>query len=62
MTSVSLLAVTAVHELSLGFAWRVLQAVIPALLMNVFIVGLNQLTDVDIDKARALGAISIVNA
>lgn len=29
-----------------------LQAVIPALLMNVYIVGLNQVYDIDIDKVR----------
>lgn len=28
----------------------ILQAVIPALLMNVYIVGLNQIFDIDIDK------------
>jgi len=53
VSSVSLLAVAAADELTVNFVWGVMQAVVPALLMNVFIVGLNQLTDVDIDKARA---------
>ena len=38
--------------------WRslrgLLQALIPALLMNIHIVGLNQIFDVEIDKARPL--------
>lgn len=33
-------------------AWGVLTALVPALLMNVCIVGINQIFDVAIDKAR----------
>lgn len=34
-------------------AWGMLTALVPALLMNVCIVGINQIFDVAIDKARA---------
>ena len=33
-------------------AWGMLTALVPALLMNVCIVGINQIFDVAIDKAR----------
>jgi homogentisate phytyltransferase / homogentisate geranylgeranyltransferase len=62
VSSVSLLAVAAADELTVNFVWGVMQAVVPALLMNVFIVGLNQLTDVDIDKARAQHATDVRHA
>ena len=39
-------------DLTVRALWGVLQAVAPALLMNLCIVGYNQLCDVDIDKAR----------
>ena len=52
ISAVSLLAVGAAHEFSLSFVWGILQAVVPGLLMNIFCVGVNQLSDVDVDKAR----------
>jgi 4-hydroxybenzoate polyprenyltransferase len=42
-----------VEDLTARAAVGVLQAVGPALLMNLCIVGYNQLCDIDIDKARA---------
>lgn len=36
-----------------------MQAVIPALLMNVYIVGLNQVYDIEIDKVSVRGQIQI---
>ncbi|KAL5974022.1 hypoxanthine-guanine phosphoribosyltransferase [Asimina triloba] len=48
--SVSLLAVERVSDLSPLFFAGVLEALVPALFMNLYIVGLNQLYDVDIDK------------
>jgi 4-hydroxybenzoate polyprenyltransferase len=45
--------VQSVDDLTVRALWGVLQAVAPALLMNLCIVGYNQLCDVDIDKARA---------
>ncbi|XP_054805995.1 homogentisate phytyltransferase 1, chloroplastic isoform X2 [Prosopis cineraria] len=48
--SVSLLAVEKLSDLSPLFFTGVLQAVVAALFMNIYIVGLNQLSDVEIDK------------
>ncbi|XP_028788847.1 homogentisate phytyltransferase 1, chloroplastic [Neltuma alba] len=48
--SVSLLAVEKVSDLSPLFFTGVLQAVVAALFMNIYIVGLNQLSDIEIDK------------
>ncbi|XP_061361734.1 homogentisate phytyltransferase 1, chloroplastic [Gastrolobium bilobum] len=48
--SVSLLAVEKISDLSPLFFTGVLQAVVAALFMNIYIVGLNQLSDVEIDK------------
>jgi len=49
--SISLLAVDPTLEASmLNVAWCIGQALVPALLMNICIVGLNQIYDVEIDK------------
>ncbi|KAI4335403.1 hypothetical protein L6164_014048 [Bauhinia variegata] len=48
--SVSLLAVEKLSDLSPLFLIGVLEAVVAALFMNIYIVGLNQLSDVEIDK------------
>ena len=45
-------------DLTVRALWGVLQAVAPALLMNLCIVGYNQLCDVDIDKARSPAAVA----
>ncbi|XP_031376381.1 homogentisate phytyltransferase 1, chloroplastic-like isoform X2 [Punica granatum] len=50
--SVSLLAVEKMSNLNPLFFTKLLQAVIAALLMNTYVVGLNQLTDIDIDKVN----------
>ncbi|XP_058754745.1 homogentisate phytyltransferase 1, chloroplastic-like [Vicia villosa] len=48
--SVSLLAVEKVSDISPLFFTGVWEAVVAALFMNIYIVGLNQLSDVEIDK------------
>ncbi|XP_027329479.1 homogentisate phytyltransferase 1, chloroplastic-like isoform X2 [Abrus precatorius] len=48
--SVSLLAVEKLSDISLPFFTGLLEAVVAALFMNIYIVGLNQLSDVEIDK------------
>ncbi|XP_027360401.1 probable homogentisate phytyltransferase 1, chloroplastic isoform X2 [Abrus precatorius] len=48
--SVSLLAVEKLTDISPAFFIGVLEAVTAALFMNIYIVGLNQLSDVEIDK------------
>ncbi|CAA0833184.1 Homogentisate phytyltransferase 1- chloroplastic [Striga hermonthica] len=50
--SVSLLAVEKLSDFSPLFFTRVLEAIVAALLMNVYIVGVNQLTDIEIDKVN----------
>ncbi|KAJ6914152.1 hypothetical protein NC651_016420 [Populus alba x Populus x berolinensis] len=50
--SVSLLAVEKLPDISPLFFTGVLEAVAAALMMNVYIVGLNQLTDMEIDKVN----------
>ncbi|XP_048447908.1 homogentisate phytyltransferase 1, chloroplastic-like isoform X2 [Pyrus x bretschneideri] len=50
--SVSLLAVKNLSDLSPLFFTGVLEAVVAALFMNIYIVGLNQLSDIDIDKVN----------
>nr|WKR37734.1 vitamin E 2-1 [Plukenetia volubilis] len=50
--SVSLLAVQKLSDLSPLFLTGVLEAVVAALMMNIYIVGLNQLTDIEIDKVN----------
>ncbi|ESW26738.1 hypothetical protein PHAVU_003G143900 [Phaseolus vulgaris] len=50
IVSVSLLAVEKISDISPLFFTGVLEAVVAALFMNIYIVGLNQLSDVEIDK------------
>ena len=50
------MALSSPADLSVTTALGVLQAIIPALLMNICIVGFNQLCDVEIDKVRAHAA------
>ncbi|XP_030461840.1 homogentisate phytyltransferase 1, chloroplastic [Syzygium oleosum] len=50
--SVSLLAVQKLSDISPLFFTGVLEAVIAALFMNIYIVGLNQISDIDIDKVN----------
>ncbi|KAG0459656.1 hypothetical protein HPP92_022784 [Vanilla planifolia] len=50
--SVSLLAVENLADISLPFFTGMFQALISALFMNIYIVGLNQLSDIEIDKVN----------
>ncbi|XP_022153308.1 homogentisate phytyltransferase 1, chloroplastic isoform X2 [Momordica charantia] len=50
IVSVSLLAVEKLSDLSPLFLTGVLEAIVAALFMNIYIVGLNQLYDIEIDK------------
>lgn len=50
IVSVSLLAVEKLSDLSPLFLTGVLEAIVAALFMNIYIVGLNQLFDIEIDK------------
>ncbi|KAG6740744.1 hypothetical protein POTOM_056212 [Populus tomentosa] len=50
--SVSLLAIEKLSDISPLFFTGVLEAVAAALMMNIYIVGLNQLTDIEIDKVN----------
>ncbi|KAF5461740.1 hypothetical protein F2P56_017814 [Juglans regia] len=50
--SVSLLAVERLSDISPLFFNGVVEALVAALLMNIYIVGLNQLSDIDIDKVN----------
>eukprot|EP00250_Pteridium_aquilinum_P017092 c2344_g1_i1 orf=446-1657(-) len=50
--SISLLAVQSFQDFSSRFAVGLAQAMIPALFMNVYIVGLNQIFDIEIDKVN----------
>ncbi|XP_016201366.1 homogentisate phytyltransferase 1, chloroplastic isoform X4 [Arachis ipaensis] len=50
IVSVSLLAVQKSSDISPLFFTGVLEAVVAALFMNIYIVGLNQLSDIEIDK------------
>lgn len=50
--SISLLAVQGFQDLSFRFSVGLLQALIPALFMNFYIVGLNQIFDIEIDKVN----------
>ncbi|MCL7048334.1 hypothetical protein MKW94_007226 [Papaver nudicaule] len=65
--SVSLLPIETAADLSLNFVVGVVKALIPALLMNIYVVGLNQLFDVEIDKINkpdlpiAAGDLSMAN-
>lgn len=50
--SVSLLAVERLSDFTPLFFTGVLEAIVAALLMNIYIVGLNQLSDIEIDKVN----------
>ncbi|KAA8522747.1 hypothetical protein F0562_009091 [Nyssa sinensis] len=50
--SVSFLAVEKLSDISPLFFTGVLEAIVAALLMNIYIVGLNQLSDIEIDKVN----------
>ncbi|URD76593.1 UbiA prenyltransferase family, partial [Musa troglodytarum] len=50
--SVSLLAVESLTDISPSFLTGLLEAVIAALFMNIYIVGLNQVYDIEIDKVN----------
>ncbi|XP_044970928.1 probable homogentisate phytyltransferase 1, chloroplastic isoform X2 [Hordeum vulgare subsp. vulgare] len=52
IVSVSLLAVEGLSDISPLFLTGSLEAVVSALFMNIYIVGLNQLSDIDIDKVN----------
>nr|QDF82054.1 prenyltransferase PT2 [Clematis terniflora] len=52
IVSVSLLAVEKLSDFSPLFFTGVLEAIVAALFMNIYIVGLNQLSDIDIDKVN----------
>ncbi|KAL8113585.1 putative homogentisate phytyltransferase 1, chloroplastic [Apium graveolens] len=52
ITSVSLLPVTSLGDLSPSFFVGYLKALIPSIFMNIYVVGLNQLFDVEIDKVN----------
>ncbi|KAJ4954165.1 hypothetical protein NE237_030997 [Protea cynaroides] len=52
VTSVSLLPVEIAADLSPIFWMGLLKALLPAILMNIYVVGLNQLFDVEIDKVN----------
>eukprot|EP01018_Ginkgo_biloba_P008387 Gb_25807 [translate_table: standard] len=50
VTSVSLLAVQSLSDISPVFFIGLLQVIVPAVIMNIYIVAINQVIDVDIDK------------
>jgi 4-hydroxybenzoate polyprenyltransferase len=50
IVSVSLLAVQSLSDISPLFLTGLVEAVVAALFMNIYIVGLNQLFDIEIDK------------
>ncbi|XP_024979519.1 homogentisate phytyltransferase 1, chloroplastic [Cynara cardunculus var. scolymus] len=52
IVSVSLLAVQRLSDLSPLFFVGVLEAIVAAFFMNIYIVGLNQLSDIEIDKVN----------
>nr|ABB70125.1 homogentisate phytyltransferase VTE2-1 [Cuphea avigera var. pulcherrima] len=52
IVSVSLLAVEKLPELNSMFFTGLLEVILAALFMNIYIVGLNQLSDIDIDKVN----------
>ncbi|KAL9242279.1 hypothetical protein vseg_016296 [Gypsophila vaccaria] len=52
IVSVSLLAVQRLSDFSPAFFIGMLEAIIAALFMNIYIVGLNQLSDIEIDKVN----------
>ncbi|KAA8525549.1 hypothetical protein F0562_007398 [Nyssa sinensis] len=52
ITSVSLLPLESICDLSPAFFVGLLKALIPSISMNIYVVGLNQLFDVEIDKVN----------
>uniref|UniRef100_A0A2N9F094 Homogentisate phytyltransferase n=1 Tax=Fagus sylvatica TaxID=28930 RepID=A0A2N9F094_FAGSY len=52
ITSVSLLPIETIANLTLPFFIGLLKALVPSILMNIYVVGLNQLFDVEIDKVN----------
>ncbi|KAL8136367.1 hypothetical protein V2J09_002368 [Rumex salicifolius] len=52
IVSVSLLAVEKISDFSPIFFIGMIEAIVAALMMNIYIVGLNQLYDIDIDKVN----------
>ncbi|KAG5560965.1 hypothetical protein RHGRI_004107 [Rhododendron griersonianum] len=50
--SISLLPLKSTADLSLPFVVGLFQALVPSIMMNLYAVGLNQLTDVEIDKVN----------
>ncbi|KAJ6673942.1 HOMOGENTISATE SOLANESYLTRANSFERASE CHLOROPLASTIC [Salix viminalis] len=52
ITLVSLLPVETISDLSPTFFMGLLKALVPSVLMNIYVVGLNQLFDVEIDKVK----------
>ncbi|XP_019054296.1 PREDICTED: homogentisate geranylgeranyltransferase, chloroplastic-like [Nelumbo nucifera] len=52
ITSVSLLPIQSISDFSGKFFMGLLKALVPALLMNIYVVGLNQLYDVEIDRVN----------
>ncbi|XP_058203365.1 homogentisate geranylgeranyltransferase-like isoform X2 [Rhododendron vialii] len=52
ITSVSLLPLESTADISVQFFVGLLKALVPSVLMNIYVVGLNQLFDVDIDKVN----------
>mmetsp|Transcript_33170 Transcript_33170/g.62438 ORF Transcript_33170/g.62438 Transcript_33170/m.62438 type:complete len:420 (-) Transcript_33170:706-1965(-) len=50
--SISMLAVQSMQDIHVAMFTGLIQALVPALLMNISIVGLNQLCDVEIDKVN----------
>ncbi|KAJ8774257.1 hypothetical protein K2173_009688 [Erythroxylum novogranatense] len=52
ITSVSLLPVESIADLSPSFFVGLMKALVPSVLMNIYVVGLNQLFDVEIDKTN----------
>ncbi|KAF3329590.1 homogentisate geranylgeranyltransferase [Carex littledalei] len=55
VTSVSLLPVKTVADISPLFFIGLLKAIIPAVFMNIYVVGLNQIYDIEIDKVNKPG-------
>ncbi|XP_018674469.2 homogentisate geranylgeranyltransferase, chloroplastic-like [Musa acuminata AAA Group] len=52
IVSVSLLPVESIADISLIFFDGLLKALLPAIFMNIYVVGLNQLFDIEIDKVN----------
>ncbi|CAL5041702.1 unnamed protein product [Urochloa decumbens] len=52
ITSVSLLPMKSLDDLSVTVLWGFLEALASALCMNIYVVGLNQLFDIEIDKVN----------